>query len=138
MKVEKIVRRALLKINATAATQAIKPHDMADAIDSLNAMVRRWEANGITLGWVPVENPADDMPSPDEAEEAIIYNLAIRLAPDFGATVPPEVAGPAMEFLAELRRDQAVATPIQPILAVPNPSAAPVGEGLISPFFFAG
>jgi len=47
-------------------------------------MCNRWEANGLALGWVNVTAPDGTMPSPTEAEEAIAYNLALRLAPEYG------------------------------------------------------
>lgn len=125
--VEKIVRKALQKLQVHGATQPIKPEDMSDAIDALNAMVRRWEADGIALGWSPVSSPSDVVPAPDEAEEALIYNLAIRLAPDFGVDPMPAVIGGANTFKAALERDQAVATPLRPILAVPEPADGNMG-----------
>lgn len=138
MKVEKVVKRALRLLQVQPARQPVKPENMADGIDALNAMARRWEADGIALGWQPVSSPSDDVPAPEEAEEALIYNLAIRLAPEFGVEPMPAVIGGAVTFLAALERDQAVATPIAPILAVPVPASGRTDDGYISPFFFGG
>ena len=40
---------------------------------------------------------------PSEYEEALIYNLAMRLAPSFGKPVPPEVANTAMQSLRDIQ-----------------------------------
>jgi hypothetical protein len=39
---------------------------------------------------------ADELDFPSNYEEAVIYNLAIRLAPEFGKTIPAEVANIAV------------------------------------------
>lgn len=130
-----IVKDALVLIQAQNPRQPVSAQDMTDGIRALNRMVQRWEADGTSLGWSPVSNPGDVLPAPDEAEEAIVYNLAIRLAPQFGATVMPEVAGPAMSFYADLLRDQAVATPMRAIVAAPL-AENPVSADFISPAFY--
>lgn len=124
-----LVARSLRLIQVIDAVQPVKPQDMTTGIQALNAMVRRWEANGLSLGWQPVASPSDPLPLPDEAEEAVAYNLAVRLAPEYGVEVSAVVAVGAGEFLADLRRDQAVATPIRPILAVPVPDTVDVYSG---------
>lgn len=120
--VTKLVARSLRLIQVIDAVQPVKPQDMDTAIEALNSMVRRWEADGLAMGWQPVANPSDVLPLPDEAEEAAAYNLAVRLAPEFGVDIPPAVIGGALSFLNDLLRDQMVATPIRPILDVPIPS----------------
>lgn len=116
-----LVARSLRLIQVIDAVQPVKPQDMTAAIDAMNAMLRRWEANGIALGWQPVSSPSDTLPIPDEAEEAVAYGLAVRLGPEYGTEVSLIVGMGAEQFLNELRRDQAVATPIRPILSVPVP-----------------
>lgn len=120
------IKRSLRLIRAIDANEAPEAADMETAIEALNAMLRRWEANGLALGWVPVSNPSDDLPVPDEAHEAVVYQLALRIAPEYGKMPSPLVVDGASEFLNALRRDQAVATPIQPILDTPWPEGASV------------
>lgn len=96
---------------------------MQTGIRQINAMLRRWEANGLMLGWSPVTNPSDDLPIPDEAEQAVTYGLAVRLAPRYGVEPRGDVVRGAETFLNDLRRDVAVASPIEPILDVPLPDA---------------
>lgn len=118
------IKDALLLIQATDARQPVKAVDMASGIRALNRFVRRVEANGIAVGWTDVANPSDDLPLPPEAELAVLYGLAVDLAPSYGTTPLPEVVGRAHEYISDLLRDQMVATPIQPILDVPVPDAS--------------
>jgi hypothetical protein len=121
MKVENLVTRALRLIQVIDPLQSVKSADMETAIVALNGMMARIEADGIALGWSPVENPSDDLPLPIEAEQAIAYNLAVTVAPEYGVTPLPAVQGMAITGMSDLMRDAAVATPIRPILSVPLP-----------------
>jgi hypothetical protein len=119
--VVKIVGRSLRLIQVIDPSQDVRPRDMGTAIDALNAMMQRWEADLLSLGWSPVSAPDDEMPIPVEAEQAVAYNLAMTLAPEYGVTPLPGVAQVAVASLNDLWRDQMVATPIQPILDAPIP-----------------
>lgn len=121
MKVENLVTRALRLIQVIDPLQSVKAADMETGIVALNGMMARIEADGIALGWSPVESPSDDLPLPDEATQAISYNLAVTVAPEYGVTPLPAVQGMAITGMADLMRDVAVATPIRPILSVPLP-----------------
>lgn len=125
--VGKIVNRALRLIGQIDPAEDATGWDMETAIEALNAMVYRWEANGLALGWVTVDNPSDELPVPDEAHQAVAYQLAMRIAPEYGKMAPPDVTAAGKQFLDELRRDQAVATPIRPILDIPVPDAGHPG-----------
>lgn len=122
MKVEKLVARSLRLLQVIDAVQPVKARDMETAIEALNAMMRRLEADSLALGWQPVANPSDDVPIPEEAEEAVAANLAMTMAPEFGVMPMPLVVTMASRGLNDLLRDQMVATPIRPILDVPLPS----------------
>ena len=111
--VEKTVSRALRILRVIDARQPVKPADMSTAIDALNGMMTRWEANTLSLGWSNVENPSDEMPVPAEALDAIAYNLAVRLRPEYGTTLDPDTIDMARRGLADLQRDQKRATPLE-------------------------
>lgn len=117
-----LVGRSLRLIQVIDARQPVRDPDMQTAIVALNAMMRRWEADGISLGWQPVSNPSDELPMPEEVEEAAAYNLAVRLAPEYGVDAPPVVASAAVQGMNDILRDQMVATPVRPILDAPIPS----------------
>lgn len=111
--VQDIVSRALRLLRVLDVNAAPKAVDMQTGIVALNAMLRRWEANGLALGWSDVDNAADVLPLPAEAEEAVAYNLAARLRPEYGASLDPDTLAIAAEGMALLRRDRIVAAPIE-------------------------
>lgn len=111
--VSAVINRSLRLLNVIDPQEQTPALDSQTAITALNAMCRRWEANGMAISWSPVSAVDDTMPTPDEAEECIVYNLAVRLAPEY---VPPAsfalIEQRARESLAELRRDRAVEMPL--------------------------
>lgn len=102
--------------------QPVKDADMQTGIRFLNRICTRIEANLVSVGWSPVDNPSDTLPLPPEAELGVMYVLAMTLAPQWGVTPLPEVRAGAEIFMNDLRRDQAVASPIQPLVDVPSPN----------------
>lgn len=107
-----LVRDALQHLRVLDADEAPEGADMADAIRALNLMMRRWEANGLALGWADVSTPAETLPAPPEAEEAMGYNLAVKLRARYGVSIDPDVIQLATDGLAVLRRDRMVASPL--------------------------
>jgi hypothetical protein len=103
--VASIVRDALLHLRVQDAAEAVDAQAMQDAIRALNTMMARWEADGVSLGWTDVSAPTDTLPAPPEAEEAISYNLALRLRARYGVAVEPDVIQMATDGLAALRAD---------------------------------
>lgn len=98
-----IIRDALQYIRVVDSGGALNESDTADALRALNQMMRALEADGISLGWQDVARAQDAMPTPPEADEAIGYGLAARLAPRFGVQVDPVTAGMAASGLSLLR-----------------------------------
>lgn len=112
--VSAIINRSLRLLNAIDAAASTPALASANAMTALNALVTRWEANGLALGWANVTSVDGVMPSPDEAEEAIVYNLAMRLVGEYPAPQSfPITAEHAKQFLAELRRDRLIEMPVR-------------------------
>lgn len=116
------VKDTLGLLQVVNPVQPVKPEDMQTAIRFLNRFMTRTEANSIATGWSPVDSPSQDLPLPPEAELGVMYQLAMVLAPQWGVSPTQEVMSGAVAFMADLIRDQAVATPIRPILDCPIPS----------------
>ncbi len=106
-KVADILRDALGHLREIDANEAVEAEDARDGIRALNLMMRRWEANGLALGWTDVASVTDTLPVPPEAEEAIGYNLALRLRARYGGTLDQDVVQLANDGLAMLRTDVA-------------------------------
>lgn len=127
--VAKLVARSLRLIQVIDAVQPVKPQDMETAIEALNSMMVRLEADGIAQGWSNVSSPSDVVPIPDEAETPVAYLLAKWLAPEYGVQPSLLVLEGATQGENALLRDQAVATPIRAIIAIPNPDNSSVHTG---------
>lgn len=69
----------------------LTPQMLNSAMKQMDAMMAAWNAKGIRVGYPLPLSPQDaDLDEatnvPDSANEAIIKNLALRLAPSFGKT----------------------------------------------------
>lgn len=113
--VQDIVRDALGHLRVLDAAGNVSAIDMRDAIRALNLMLRRWEADGLALGWNDVAEPTDELPLPQEAEEAVGYNLAMRLRSRYGKSLQTlvDVAALADSGLSAILRDRLVAAPLR-------------------------
>lgn len=129
MKVAKIIDRTLRVLRVLDASEAAEGEDAATAIQALNALCTRWEASGLAMAWVNVASPADDLPAPDEAENAIVYNLALDIAPEYGVRPDEATVEAASRYLMALRRDRMASNLLRSSPALPL-STARYGAGL--------
>lgn len=121
------VEKAFGKIGLAGYVFDLSPEQLQDALSDLDSMMAAWNAKGIRIGYPMPSSPGnsdlDEQTSvPDSANEAIYYSLGVRIAPDFGKTVPQSVA-----FFAKQAYDQllAIATlPPQKQLPQTMPSGA--------------
>lgn len=100
--VQDVVRDALGHLGVVDANNPVREIDMRDGIRALNLMMRAWETDGVAMGWSDVNNPTDPLPAPPEAEEAIGYNLAVRLRARYRIAIDPDVIALARDGLATL------------------------------------
>lgn len=107
-----ITKRSLRLLGVLDATESPLAEDSNAAIMAMNGMLQRWEAGGLALGWQPVVSPSDVLPTPLECDEAIAYNLALRLAPEYSIGPDPSVIGNAQGTLHELKRARMVEMPL--------------------------
>ena len=78
-----IFKRSFRKIQVDTLNSPASPEDFDDAVLVLNAMVATWLSKGIRLGIVPLEAAGDELGEPNDTTNAIISNLAIKLAADY-------------------------------------------------------
>lgn len=112
--VSAIVNGAYEVLKVVDAAAVPNASEAQAAIRALNAMCARWEASGLAVGWAAVSAVDDTLPAPDEAHEALTYQLALRLNGRFGSPMSDDDKGLAAKFLNELRRDRLVEMPLQP------------------------
>lgn len=115
-----LISRSLRLLGVLDAGQAAEGDDYVTARDVLNAMLARWEANGLALGWSDALVADADVTLPAEAVEAVAYNLACKLAPEYGVPVREDVVTDARDGLAALRRDRLVEMPLTSCSDLPS------------------
>jgi hypothetical protein len=57
----------------------------------LNQLMEVWKENSIDIGWFAQSSTTDTIPIPDWAELGVTATLSIVVAPNYGATVSPEL-----------------------------------------------
>lgn len=98
-----IIRDALEEVRVADASAVPAAVDVASALSRLNRMMRTLEVDGISLGWQDVAAATDELPTPPEADEAIMYGLAVRLAASYGVSLAPATVELAASSLGVLR-----------------------------------
>ena len=91
---QQFVTAAFEELGLAAYVFDLAPEDLQTALRRLDSMMAEWNAKGIRLAYPLPGSPQDASltePSqvPDSANEAIITNLALRLAPGFGKQAMP-------------------------------------------------
>jgi len=123
-----LIRQALAKLAVTGYDYDIDPEEVRTALIELESMMTEWDGQGIRVGYqlgiTPEEaNSSEVAGSYDWARNAIVCNLAVRLAPNYGKQVPPELALNASQALGRIL----TANPVLP--EVPYSNRMPRGSG---------
>lgn len=112
MKAITLISRSLRLIRVVDSDEAPEARQAQDALEALNAMMCRWEADGVALGWAQVDSVTDDLPIPSEAVDAVVFNLCLRIAEEYGVEASARIERTAAESLASVKRDVMVANPL--------------------------
>jgi len=92
-----LVKSALSEVGLSSYLFDLSVDQMSEALCRLDLMMAEWGGRGIRLGYQVASTPAGvdamtDSGIPDWAHEAVITNLAVRLAPAYGKTVQRETS----------------------------------------------
>jgi hypothetical protein len=90
-----LVEAAMAEIGLASYAFDLLPEQRELALRRLDSMMAEWNTRGLRLGYPVPDNPADsdidqDSNLPDAAWEAVITNLALKMAPSYGKQVNPE------------------------------------------------
>lgn len=128
---------ALEEIGLTSAYD-LAADELAASLKRLDNMMATWNANGLRLGYPLPDTPSasnidDNTNVPDRANEAIVTNLAVKLAPMYGKTVSQDTKVSASQAYRVVANYAVAPLP----RAMPN-DAVPAGAGWkapLDPFF---
>jgi len=98
-----VITRSLLLIGAIEAGDAPSAEDASTGLDGLNEMLHAWEREGIDYQHTDLAL-SDSLTLDATQIEAVRYNLAVRLAPEYGAPASQEITAIAQRGYAALRR----------------------------------
>lgn len=90
------VNAAFTQLGLSNYTFDLQSEQLQTGLRLLDAMMATWNGKGLLLAYpVPTTPENSDLDEetnvPDRANEAVIYNLALRIAPAFGKQVSPEL-----------------------------------------------
>jgi hypothetical protein len=96
-----IITRAMRKLKILAGGEDPTSDEADDCLDALNQMLSEWRIDGIDLAHVDLVL-TDEVDVPASHRNAIVLNLALRIADDFGAQITPSLANEASNGRAAL------------------------------------
>lgn len=101
-----LVYAAFEEIGIASYEFDISPDQLSSAMRRLDSMMAEWASRGIMLSY-PINKEEDitedqDSNIPDWAWEAVITNLAIRLAPSYGKTPSPDTKNTARKAYSSM------------------------------------
>lgn len=99
----KIIGRALRLCRVVDADEPLSANDAQDALDTLNAMLAEWHVAGIGLPDYQFDSLQSTIATDAADAEAIAYQLAIRVAPEYGSELSPAARASAEQAMGRLR-----------------------------------
>jgi len=115
-----IINDALSLIGVLPEGQDASAEQGTDGLRAMNDMLAGWE---VDIGYFPQTETTEDWPCDYRHAEVVKYNLAVRLAPHYSKSIPPEVGIIAGNTYNRLLRQQLVAA-LQPASTI-----LPIAEG---------
>ena len=118
------VCKAILQEIVVQASEAdLEADELQDTIFAMNNYMTAQDANGISLGYTVVNDLSDQITVPAGALQGIIANVAIIVAPQFGATVTQGLLVKASDGLRAMRKLGITLSPMS------FPNTLPIGAG---------
>lgn len=118
-----VIRDALQEILVQASEQPITAAEGQDAMRLLNRMMAAWKSDGIDLSYTAVDSLNDSITVVDGAIDAIVLNLAIKLAPQYDRPVSQALYMNAQNAMNAVRKIAVTITDTQ------FPATLPYGSG---------
>jgi P22 tail accessory factor. len=100
-----LIARALRMLTVLDHQESMTSVQSTNGLTVLNAMLARWEEDGIALGWSAQTSGSATAPIPASADTAVAANLAVEFGTEFGIAVPAAVGQMAVRGMAALERD---------------------------------
>ena len=99
-----IISRALRLIGVLDAGEAMEADDAQDALSTLNAMLAEMHEAQFGFPQYKFATLTTEQDTDAADQEALSYSLALRVAPEYGASITPEVAAVGQRTIYRLRQ----------------------------------
>lgn len=124
-----LINLAFSEIGMASYVFDLQDDQVTDALKRLDALMATWNGRGIRVGYPLPIAFADSTPDeatnvPDRALEAIMLNLAVRIAPGYGKVVSPDTKASAKSAYNQL-----IVHSAQPIERQMDRYSVPAGAG---------
>jgi hypothetical protein len=120
-----IVTNAFEEIGLASYAFDLQPEQLQAGLRRLDNMMATWNSRGLRIGYPLTDSPSgsdldQDSNVTDEAIEAIVGNLAVRIAPMLGKTVSPDTKAAARSaYMALLSRRSTIPEMLNDADAIP-------------------
>jgi len=121
--VAQVAKASLQSLLVQASEAPLEADEYQDFIFAMNNYMTALAANGVNLGYTVVTDIADEVTVPAGALQGIIANMAILVAPSYGAPIPAGVGEAATIGMKAMRKLGQFITPTR------RPSTLPRGSG---------
>lgn len=118
-----IIKQAFSEIGLGAYSYSLQPEDKQTALSRLDLLMAEWLADGIDIEYLE-GGISGDSGLADANVRAVILNLAVEIAPNFGIQLSPNTIRGAVKAKAIVRRNT-LTVPSR----VTNTTAIPAGAG---------
>lgn len=78
-----LIEDALINLGVRSVQSTQSPESMAIGRRVLNSMIQTWTSRNIRVGLTPISEVGDEVGEFSDARNAVVFNLAILLAPAF-------------------------------------------------------
>jgi len=118
-----LLKQSLQEILVQASEAPLESDEYRDAIFVMNSWMAGLEADGVDLGYTPVDSLSDVITVPAGAIMGMVSNVAILIAPQFGRPISFELQKKAKKGMATMYRLG------QAVTVTEFPSTLPRGSG---------
>lgn len=99
-----VTKAILQEILVHGAESELEAGEFQDTVFAMNNYMTAQDASGIKLGYTIVTDLGDDITIPNGALQGLISNVAIMIAPQFGAVVEQSLIAKAQMGLSAMRK----------------------------------
>ena len=118
-----VTKAILQEILVRSVEAPLEADELQDTIFAMNNYMTALEADGVDLGYTVVADLSDTITVADGALQGLIANVAIDVAPQFGATVSPALMLKAKNGMSAMRKLGITITTMS------YPDSLPLGAG---------